>query len=142
TERGVSGRARALSGVRAWCRGSEGGPAEAWNPDDGTLGAVRLHPDAVRGLMPTLSWEVLTVHTVVPFVIARGGYPDHRVVKVTLRDGDVVGWGEAAPNKFYGESPETAVAALERLKPLVEACDPFQLESLEAQMNAALKNNG
>jgi L-Ala-D/L-Glu epimerase len=93
--------------------------------------------------MPTLSWEILTIHTTVPFVIARGGYPDHRVVKVTLRDGDgTIGWGEAAPNKFYGETPETAIAALERLKPLVETCDPFQLESLEAQMNAALRNNG
>jgi len=93
--------------------------------------------------MPALSWEILTVHTTVPFVIARGGASDHRVVKVTLRDTDgVVGWGEASPNRFYGETPETAVAALERLKPIVEACDPFQLESLEAQMNAALRNNG
>jgi L-alanine-DL-glutamate epimerase-like enolase superfamily enzyme len=93
--------------------------------------------------MSTLSWEVLTVHTTVPFVIARGGASDHRVVKVTLRDADgVVGWGEASPNRFYGETPETALAALERLKPIVEACDPFQLESLEAQMNAALRNNG
>lgn len=93
--------------------------------------------------MAVLSWEILTVHTTVPFVIARGGYPDHRVVKVVLRDADgIVGWGEASPNRFYGETPETAVAALERLKPLVEACDPFQLESLEAQMNGALRNNG
>jgi L-alanine-DL-glutamate epimerase-like enolase superfamily enzyme len=93
--------------------------------------------------MPTLSWEILTVHTTVPFVIARGGASDHRVVKVTLRDADgVVGWGEASPNRFYGETPETAIAALERLKPQVEGCDPFQLESIEAQMNAALRNNG
>jgi L-alanine-DL-glutamate epimerase-like enolase superfamily enzyme len=93
--------------------------------------------------MTTLSWDVVTVHTTVPFVIARGGASDHRVVKVTLRDGDgTVGWGEASPNRFYGETPETAVAALERLKPIIEACDPFQLESLEAQMNAALRNNG
>jgi len=93
--------------------------------------------------MPKLSWEILTVHTTVPFVIARGGASDHRVVKVTLRDTDgVFGWGEASPNRFYRETPETAVAALERLKPLVEACDPFQLEDLEAQMNAALRNNG
>ena len=62
--------------------------------------------------MAALSWEVLTVHTTVPFVIARGGASDHRVVKVTLRDADgVVGWGEASPNRFYGETPETAVAA-------------------------------
>ena len=93
--------------------------------------------------MPTLSWEILTVHTTVPFVIARGGASDHRVVKVTLRDADgVVGWGEASPNRFYGETPETAIAALERLKPIVEACDPFQLESLEGQMSAAIRNNG
>jgi L-alanine-DL-glutamate epimerase-like enolase superfamily enzyme len=93
--------------------------------------------------MPALSWEILTVHTTVPFVIARGGASDHRVVKVVLREADgVVGWGEASPNRFYGETPETAVAALERLKPVVEACDPFQLESLEARMNAALRNNG
>lgn len=93
--------------------------------------------------MTTLSWEILTVHTTVPFVIARGGASDHRVVKVTLRDADgVVGWGEAAPNRFYGETPETAIAALERLKPVAEACDPFLLETLEADLNAALRNNG
>ena len=93
--------------------------------------------------MTTLSWEVLTVHTTVPFVIARGGASDHRVVKVTLRDTDgVVGWGEASPNRFYGETPETAIGALERLKPIVEACDPFSLDALEADMNAALRNNG
>jgi L-alanine-DL-glutamate epimerase-like enolase superfamily enzyme len=93
--------------------------------------------------MTTLSWETLTVHTTVPFVIARGGSSEHRVVKVVLRDSDgLVGWGEAAPNRFYGETQETATGALERLKPIVEACDPFALESLEAQMNAALRNNG
>lgn len=93
--------------------------------------------------MPALSWETLTVHTTVPFVIARGGSSEHHVLKVVLRDSDgVEGWGEAAPNRFYGETPETAIGALERLKPIVEACDPFALESLEAQMNAALRSNG
>ncbi len=90
-----------------------------------------------------LSWETVTVHTTVPFVIARGGTSQHRTVRVTLRDDDgVEGWGEAAPNRFYGETPETATGALERLTPTVEACDPFALESLEPAMNAALKNNG
>ena len=109
------------------------------------MGAVRFCAHAVRGLtgVPKLSWEVLSVHTTVPFVIARGGASDHRVVKVTLTDADgEFGWGEAAPNRFYGETPETAVGALERLKPMVEACDPFLLQALEAQMNLALRNNG
>ena len=93
--------------------------------------------------MATLTWDTLTVHTTVPFVIARGGSSEHRTVRVTLRDTDgVEGWGEAAPNRFYGETRETAIAALERLKPIVETCDPFALEALEAQMNAALRNNG
>lgn len=93
--------------------------------------------------MATLSWEILTVHTTVPFVIARGGASDHRLVKVVLRDSDgEFGWGEASPNRFYGETPETAIGALERLKPIVEACEPFHLESLETEMNAALRNNG
>jgi L-alanine-DL-glutamate epimerase-like enolase superfamily enzyme len=93
--------------------------------------------------MPKLSWEILTVHTTVPFVIARGGASDHRVVKVSLADGDgMFGWGEASPNRFYGETPETAIAALEKLKSIVEGVDPFHLEDLEAQMNSALRNNG
>src|SRR3954468_21615911 len=93
--------------------------------------------------MASLSWETITVHTTVPFVIARGGATEHRTLRVKLRDKDgVEGWGEAAPNRFYGETVDTAIGALERLKPIVEACDPFQLESLEAQMNLALKNNG
>jgi L-alanine-DL-glutamate epimerase-like enolase superfamily enzyme len=93
--------------------------------------------------MMTLTWEILTVHTTVPFVIARGGTTEHRTLKVVLRDEDgVEGWGEAAPNRFYGETPETAVAALERLRPIVESSDPFAVERLEQLMNAELRNNG
>src|SRR3954471_12101863 len=93
--------------------------------------------------MASLSWETITVHTTVPFVIARGGATEHRTLRVVLRDKDgVEGWGEAAPNRFYGETVDTAAGALERLKPVVESCDLFHLEALESQMNAALKNNG
>ena len=85
--------------------------------------------------MPALSWEILTVHTTVPFVIARGGASDHRVVKVTLRDTDgVTGWGEASPNRFYGETPETAVAALERLKPIIETQEVTPLRARNPQV--------
>src|SRR5947207_557608 len=43
------------------------------------------------------------------------------------------GWGEAAPNRFYGENIDTATRALNDLKPIVEACDPFLLESLRIE---------
>jgi L-alanine-DL-glutamate epimerase-like enolase superfamily enzyme len=87
--------------------------------------------------------EILTVHTKHPFVIARGGASEHRVVRVTVTDADgAEGWGEAAPNRFYGESAETVVAALARLAPLLEAADPWALEDTEAALEAALGRNG
>jgi L-Ala-D/L-Glu epimerase len=89
--------------------------------------------------MTTLAWETITVHTTVPFVIARGGTSEHRRIRVIIRDPDgIEGWGEAAPNRFYGEDIDTASAALARLKPIVEACDLFALETLEARMKGEL----
>jgi L-alanine-DL-glutamate epimerase-like enolase superfamily enzyme len=93
-------------------------------------------------MSPTLSWDILTVHTTVPFVIARGGSSEHRTIRVILRDTDgLEGWGEAAPNRFYAETIDTATRALNELKPIVEASDPFQLESLEQRMKPTLLAN-
>ena len=90
-----------------------------------------------------LTYDVLTIKTKFPFVIARGGASDHRVLRITLCDEQgIEGWGEAAPNRFYGETPETAVAALERLRPIIESADAWSLEALEAEMNRALRFNG
>lgn len=91
-----------------------------------------------------LTHEVLSLHTTVPFVIARGGYPEHRVVRVTVTDDDgVEGWGEASPNRFYGETIESAVGAIKRFAPIVEeASTPWCLEDLEVEMNRALRFNG
>jgi L-Ala-D/L-Glu epimerase len=90
-----------------------------------------------------LRHEVVTVHTKRPFVIARGGSSEYRVVRVTVIDADgAEGWGEAAPNRFYGESVESVAAAVARFAPLLEAADPWALEDAEATMNAALGRNG
>lgn len=90
-----------------------------------------------------LRHEVITVHTKHPFVIARGGSSDYRVVRVTVTDADgAEGWGEAAPNRFYGESVESVAGALARFAPLLESADPWALENAEAAMNAALGRNG
>ena len=60
-----------------------------------------------------LSHDTHTVHTKHPFVIARGGSSEWKLVRVRLVDRDgVEGWGEAAPNRFYGETTESAIAAL------------------------------
>ena len=90
-----------------------------------------------------LQHDIAVVHTTRPFVIARGSASEHRMLRVRVTDGDgVEGWGEAAPNRFYGETGETALAALERLRPVVEACDAWALEDVEAEMNRALRFNG
>ena len=89
-----------------------------------------------------LSYEVHTVRTRHRFVIARGGTVEHRLVRVRLLDDDgYEGFGEAAPNRFYGETPDTAVAALERLRPVIEEGDAWSLDALEAEMNRALRFN-
>jgi len=87
--------------------------------------------------------DVAVVHTTHPFVIARGGASEHRLIRVRLIDDDgVEGWGEAAPNRFYGETADTALGALARLKPIVEAADPWAIEDTEAELNRALRFNG
>ena len=99
------------------------------------------NPPAVK-----LSHDLHTVHTKHPFVIARGGSSEWRLVRVRLKDRDgVEGWGEAAPNRFYGETTETVIAALAKLAPIAERVlgeDPFALENLESEMNTAIRLNG
>jgi L-alanine-DL-glutamate epimerase-like enolase superfamily enzyme len=90
-----------------------------------------------------LQHDISIVHTTHPFVIARGGATEHRLIRVRVTDRDgVEGWGEAAPNRFYGETADTALGALARLTPVVEACDTWMLEDVEAEMNRALRFNG
>ena len=87
--------------------------------------------------------DISVVHTTHPFTIARWSTTEHRLIRIRVTDGDgVEGWGEASPNRFYGETVDTALGALERLKPVVEALDPWMLEDVEVEMNRALRFNG
>jgi len=89
-----------------------------------------------------LEHDSVVVHTTHPFVIARGAAPENRLIRVRLIDDEgVEGWGEAAPNRFYGETADTALGALARLKPIVEAADPWKIEETEAELNRALRFN-
>lgn len=83
--------------------------------------------------------EILTLHTRDPFVIARGAYAEHVnvLVRVTGDDGET-GLGEAAPNRYYGESPETAVAALERARPILARTYGESPEAVEDELRRAL----
>src|SRR3954465_873596 len=50
-------------------------------------------------------------------------------------------FGEAAPNRYYGESVPTVIAALGQFKPVLERADPFSLEAIESQLNRILRGN-
>jgi L-alanine-DL-glutamate epimerase-like enolase superfamily enzyme len=89
-----------------------------------------------------LSHQTIELNPTHPFVIARGGYSHHRNVIVRLTDADgLEGYGEAAPNRYYGESVSTVIAALGQFKPVLERADPFSLESIEAHLNRVLRGN-
>jgi L-alanine-DL-glutamate epimerase-like enolase superfamily enzyme len=88
-----------------------------------------------------LEAEVLSLRTRHPFIIARGGQSDYRTVWVRLVDQDgLEGWGEAAPARIYGETPETVLAALqayaEHLPPVSSPA-----EAVERQWEKALALN-
>lgn len=89
-----------------------------------------------------LAHQTIELKPTHPFVIARGGYAHHRnvVVRVTDEDG-LEGFGEAAPNKYYGESVDSVIAALGQFKSVVEAADPLALESTEASLDRLLRGN-
>jgi L-Ala-D/L-Glu epimerase len=55
-----------------------------------------------------------------PFRIARGVKTAADVITATVRDGAVEGRGEAVPYPRYGESVESALAAIERARPAIE----------------------
>ena len=85
--------------------------------------------------------EVLELRTKHPFIIARGGQSDYRTVWVRLKDGDGnEGWGEAAPTKFYGETTETVLAALDTCGAHLPD-DPFDLEEAERRWEELLHRN-
>jgi len=85
--------------------------------------------------------EVLELRTRHPFIIARGGSSEHRTVMVRLIDREGrEGWGEAAPASYYGESPETVLAALQSYATVLPA-DPFDLENAERAQYSLMTRN-
>ena len=61
---------------------------------------------------------------------------------MTLADDDgLEGSGEAAPNKYYGESEESVVAALAKFAPALERADPMSLEDCESRIDGVLSGN-
>ena len=85
--------------------------------------------------------ELLHLKTKHPFIIARGGQSDYRTVWVRLTDADgQEGWGEAAPSRFYAETAESVLAALEVYRTALPD-DPLNLEEAERHWETMLRGN-
>jgi len=90
-----------------------------------------------------LEHEIITLRTKNPFIIARGGSSEYRVVRVTLTASDgATGWGEAAPSRFYGETADTVVDVLPILADTLKDADGWSLEALEHALARAIRFNG
>jgi len=88
-----------------------------------------------------LSADVLELKTRHPFIIARGSQDTYRTVAIRLVDQDgLEGWGEATPQRYYGETPETVLAALEVYATALPD-NPLHLEDAEARLELALHGN-
>jgi L-alanine-DL-glutamate epimerase-like enolase superfamily enzyme len=99
------------------------------DPEDGMT--EHLHMEA----------EFLELRTRHPFIIARGNQSDNRTVWVRLRDAEGhEGWGEAAPSRYYGETPETVMQALDAYAAAMPS-DPLDIEETERRWELALHGN-
>lgn len=93
-----------------------------------------------------LSWESFDLKTKHAFNIARMKDPPvRRAVWVRISDDDGrEGWGEAAPNAYYGETAETVEAVLGRYQAVLGDAadgDPFALERIEKALEQAVGRN-
>ncbi len=88
-----------------------------------------------------LEAEILNLRTRHPFIIARGGQSEYRTVWVRLHDADgMEGWGEAAPSRYYAETAETVLAALDVYAGALPD-DPMDLEEGERRLELALRGH-
>jgi L-alanine-DL-glutamate epimerase-like enolase superfamily enzyme len=74
-----------------------------------------------------LRWQPITLDLKSPFRIAHGTSTARHNVLVRVTDGELDGWGEAAPVRQHHESQAGVIEYLAALPPLPE--DPFQLEN-------------
>ena len=91
-----------------------------------------------------LDFEVIELRTKHAFHIARRSAPAvRRNVLVKVDDGvGSEGWGEAAPQPYYGESADTAAAVLRvYAEALAKEDDVFALEAVEAALAGAMHRN-
>ena len=76
-----------------------------------------------------LTSRTFTLVHLEPFAISRSVDTESTVVQVAIRHGDLVGYGEGAPDPHYGESIESAMAFFPRAETLL-GDDPLAIEAI------------
>jgi L-alanine-DL-glutamate epimerase-like enolase superfamily enzyme len=83
-----------------------------------------------------LSYNTIELTARRVFRTARSTTATSGSVIVTLSDGTITGIGEASPSRFYGETTETVLRYLERMRPAVDAA------ANESELMAELMSRG
>ncbi len=77
-----------------------------------------------------LTWEVTRLNLAHTWTIARGSSDYKENVIVQLEHQGITGYGEAAPNVRYNETPDSTIEVLEQSIPLLEGADPWRYVDL------------
>ena len=88
-----------------------------------------------------LTREPLDLSTAFEFRIAHGARRGHENTFVAIEHEGVVGWGEASPSHYYGETRAIVDAALDTWAPHL-GDDPFALDCVEARLDEVLQGHG
>lgn len=88
-----------------------------------------------------VSFEPLDLPLQNPFGISRRTTTVARNVLVRIEHDGLVGYGEAAPNAYYGESQESVLAWLPRLVDALPQDDPFAIHRAVATLEHAAHHN-
>jgi L-alanine-DL-glutamate epimerase-like enolase superfamily enzyme len=83
-----------------------------------------------------LSHDTIVLTSRHVFRTARSSVATSGSVIVAISDGTITGVGEASPSRFYGETTETVIEYLERMRPAVEAA------AHESELMAELTSRG
>jgi L-alanine-DL-glutamate epimerase-like enolase superfamily enzyme len=84
--------------------------------------------------------EPIELQLTTPFRIARSVQHTASNVVVQVRHGEVVGYGEAAPSSYYGESQETVLACIAMFAGNL-GDDPFLIEDVQQRLNKVIGVN-
>lgn len=95
--------------------------------------AFRFNRDSSRNvhIKPRLSWNRQTLRPRHRFATSQGSVSEKQTIIVRLEHEGVIGLGEIAPSKLYGQSLESSEDALRGMADLI-GDDPFRIERILA----------